>query len=65
MKQSIKAEDIKLTSEDIRNGWTTEKLVKYLNQRNDEQRQHAVAARPKSIKVENVRMNFNPHNWNV
>lgn len=59
-----KAEDIKLTTAEIRNGWTQETLANYFNEREDQAATSlALAPKRKEVKVENVKNSFDPHKW--
>lgn len=60
----IETPTAKLSAEDIRNGWTEEKLKSYLNQRVEQQREYALAKKPTVAKVEDCKT-FNPHEWRV
>ncbi len=58
------ADNVKLTQEDIRNGWTVPKLVDYLNEREEQAAVYVLQEKPKEHKVENIKTtHFNPHNW--
>ena len=56
-------ENVKLTSADIQNGWTAQRLADYLNEREEQQAAFALIDKPKQIKVENVKNSFDPHKW--
>lgn len=53
---------VKLTKEDIRNGWNEETLKAYLKQRDEQKKEFASQKKPAVLKVENVKA-FNPHDW--
>lgn len=67
MKQSTKkytTDNVKLTSEDIRNGWTAHALADYLNEREEQSAAFVLQEKPQEVKVESVKTtHFDPHNW--
>ena len=58
-----KAEDIKLSTAEIRNGWTQETLANYFNEREEQAATLALRPKGKIVKVENVKNSFDPHKW--
>jgi hypothetical protein len=55
----------KLTRDEIRNGWTEQKLAAYLAEREAQQAVFADQPKPKRVIVENVKTSFNPHKWDI
>lgn len=55
--------EIKLSKEDIRNGWTKAKLKAYLKEREDQRIAFELEqGKVRKVKVENVH-SYNPHTW--
>ena len=53
-----------LTKEEIRNGWTEEKLAAYHKEREAQKMAHAAGDKTKKVKVESS-AGFNPHLWRL
>lgn len=56
----------KPTRDEIRNGWTEEKLAAYLAERDSQKAAFAnQSSKIKRVIVENVKTSFDPHKWEV